>query len=278
MAQEEKTLPQSSGRSIVCFGDSITRGYGLSATQAWPALLEALLNQHTASAWRVINAGVPGDTILQGLMRLERDVLSHHPEVVFVAFGLNDAHLARRQTDAYREQALWEMIAQPRWWQSLRRSSLAQTLRPLLRAVHRHPPPAAPVPSSEAAPRVSPPAFEQALHLLVRRLRQSLPAIRIFLITPTPITERFHAEWPPELRQRQRSLYRDYATIVRTVAATLQTGLVDAATLLAQEDLSLLVGSDGVHLTATGQARLADLAWQALAATDLVDRATALSS
>lgn len=38
-----------------------------------------------------INAGVSGDTAAGGAARLERDVLSYHPDLVVVCFGLNDA-------------------------------------------------------------------------------------------------------------------------------------------------------------------------------------------
>lgn len=38
----------------------------------------------------VVNAGVSGDTAALGLARLERDVLSLHPDIVLVSFGLND--------------------------------------------------------------------------------------------------------------------------------------------------------------------------------------------
>lgn len=43
--------------------------------------------------WRIsfFNAGWGGDTALGGLARLERDVLSHHPTVVTIDFGMNDA-------------------------------------------------------------------------------------------------------------------------------------------------------------------------------------------
>ncbi len=266
--------PQALTRRIVCLGDSITRGYGVPASQAWPARLEAILSRNARPPWQVINAGVPGDTILQGLARLERDVSPHRPDVVFIAFGLNDAHLARRSTDVHREQALWEQsIRHPRWWLRPTASPL-HPLQSLLRRLrrrsssHAHPPPL------EDSPRVSPPAFEQALHLIVRRLRQRQPAPCVFLITPTPITARFHAEWPPQRRERQRALYGRYAAIVRAAARALHTGLIDAAAALSQGDPSRWIGEDGIHLTSSGQALLAELAWLALTTTGLLGQRT----
>ncbi len=69
---------------LVCLGDSVTAGYGLSEAQAYPSLLEKRL-----SGWRVINAGVSGDTTAGGLKRLDW-VLKSHPDAIFVALGGND--------------------------------------------------------------------------------------------------------------------------------------------------------------------------------------------
>ena len=38
----------------------------------------------------IINAGISGDNAPRGAERLERDVLSHHPDLTVVCFGLND--------------------------------------------------------------------------------------------------------------------------------------------------------------------------------------------
>lgn len=52
--KEERSLP--AGSVVVALGDSITQGVGASEQSAWPANLARL------SGWRVINAGVSGDT------------------------------------------------------------------------------------------------------------------------------------------------------------------------------------------------------------------------
>ena len=38
----------------------------------------------------IINAGISGDNVVHGLERLERDVISHNPDLTVVCFGLND--------------------------------------------------------------------------------------------------------------------------------------------------------------------------------------------
>lgn len=79
---------------LVAFGDSVTRGYGTS--RPWPTLLEEQLRlSYPAARIAVDNAGVDGDTAADGLARLERDVLTRQPDLVLVAFGLNDLKLRR---------------------------------------------------------------------------------------------------------------------------------------------------------------------------------------
>ncbi len=265
---------------IVCLGDSITSGYGLTRDQSWPARLEAtLLTRDSHVAWRVVNAGVPGDTILQGLARLERDVLAHQPAVVFIAFGLNDAHLARRSTDVQRERALFSLSAERggqavqchRWRSMISRLPFYRPIRSRLRPLRRFAYHTAPIVLDNGSmPRVSLPAFEHALGVAVERLRREVPGVRIFLVTPTPLTENFHPDWTPDQRERQRELYRQYIAAVRAVACSLNTGLVDAAVAFPDDDLARFVGPDGVHLTEAGQARLADMALHALITANLV--------
>ena len=73
---------------IVVLGDSLTAGYGLAVEDAFPAQLEAALRAR-GHAWRVVDAGVSGDTSAGGLARLDW-VLADGPEVVIVELGAND--------------------------------------------------------------------------------------------------------------------------------------------------------------------------------------------
>jgi len=75
-------------RVIVALGDSLTAGLGVAPDEAWPALLEAQLHR-AGSEYRVVNAGVSGDTSAGGLARLDW-VLRNDPEIVIVALGAND--------------------------------------------------------------------------------------------------------------------------------------------------------------------------------------------
>ncbi len=74
---------------LVAFGDSLTAGYRLKASAAFPAQLERAL---AAQGRRVvvINAGVSGDTTARGLARLDW-MLDERPDAVILELGANDA-------------------------------------------------------------------------------------------------------------------------------------------------------------------------------------------
>jgi acyl-CoA thioesterase-1 len=75
-------------RIIVALGDSLTAGLGVASDEAYPALLEARARK-AGFDYRVVNAGVSGDTSAGGLRRLDW-ILRSRPDVVIVALGSND--------------------------------------------------------------------------------------------------------------------------------------------------------------------------------------------
>lgn len=72
------------GNNIICFGDSLTAGYGAKPGEDYPSVLARLSGQP------VINAGISGNTTRQALDRLQTDVLDKDPKLVIVQFGGND--------------------------------------------------------------------------------------------------------------------------------------------------------------------------------------------
>jgi acyl-CoA thioesterase I len=86
--------------TIVVLGDSITAGLGVAPDEAYPALLQARLARE-GYAYRVINAGVSGDTSAGGLRRLDW-VMKLAPDIVIVALGANDG-LRGLPADALRD-------------------------------------------------------------------------------------------------------------------------------------------------------------------------------
>jgi acyl-CoA thioesterase I len=75
-------------RVIVVLGDSLTAGFGVAPEEAWPALIETRLKRE-GYPYRVVNAGVSGDTTAGGLRRVDW-VLRNRPDVAVVALGAND--------------------------------------------------------------------------------------------------------------------------------------------------------------------------------------------
>lgn len=68
--------------AIVCFGDSITKGYT-------PYFESRLRNEYADYDLRVINAGIPSETTRHGLARVD-EILALRPTVCVVGFGMND--------------------------------------------------------------------------------------------------------------------------------------------------------------------------------------------
>lgn len=76
--------------TMVFFGDSLTAGYGLAdpAAQAYPALIQEKITS-AGLGWRVVNAGLSGETSAGGLRRI--DWILRQPIDLFVlALGAND--------------------------------------------------------------------------------------------------------------------------------------------------------------------------------------------
>jgi acyl-CoA thioesterase-1 len=74
--------------TVVAFGDSLTAGYLLPASQAFPPQLERRLAADGFPV-RVVNAGVSGDTTADGLARLDY-ALAENPDLVILELGAND--------------------------------------------------------------------------------------------------------------------------------------------------------------------------------------------
>ncbi|HEY5931915.1 MAG TPA: arylesterase [Nitrospira sp.] len=73
---------------IVAFGDSLTAGLGVQADDSYPAQLQRRLDSF-GYRYRVINAGVSGDTTAGGLRRVPW-ILNNKPDLVILELGAND--------------------------------------------------------------------------------------------------------------------------------------------------------------------------------------------
>lgn len=79
---------QEGTKTILCFGNSITAGYGLDPDLAYPNILEQILNDN-GYHYNVVNAGLSGETSAGGLSRIDW-ILQNKIDVFILELGAND--------------------------------------------------------------------------------------------------------------------------------------------------------------------------------------------
>ncbi len=94
-------------RTIVSVGDSLTAGYGVEENQAYPALLQERLLQE-GYFFRVVNAGISGETSSGTRSRIAWVMSSLNPDIIILETGANDG--LRGIDTAVLEQNLNEII------------------------------------------------------------------------------------------------------------------------------------------------------------------------
>jgi acyl-CoA thioesterase I len=83
-ARKEIRNLDSQGVNIICFGNSLTFGYGANPGEDYPSILAKLINAP------VINAGIDGDDTSIALKRIESDCLDREPLLVIIELCGND--------------------------------------------------------------------------------------------------------------------------------------------------------------------------------------------
>lgn len=75
--------------TILFLGDSLTEGYGLNKEEAYPSLVEKLIQNKLKKNVEVINGGVSGSTTSDAISRMKW-YLRKKPDIIFIALGAND--------------------------------------------------------------------------------------------------------------------------------------------------------------------------------------------
>lgn len=92
---KKKLLQMKSGEetTVAYIGGSITQGMNAGSEGCYAKLSYNYLaeNYGTGDNVNYVNAGIAGTPSVLGNLRLERDVLSHKPDIVFIEFAVNDA-------------------------------------------------------------------------------------------------------------------------------------------------------------------------------------------
>lgn len=81
-------IAQENQKVILFFGNSLTAGMGLDSNQAFPALIQEKIDE-TGKSYRVVNAGLSGETSAGGLNRIDW-VLKQKVDIFVLELGAND--------------------------------------------------------------------------------------------------------------------------------------------------------------------------------------------
>jgi acyl-CoA thioesterase-1 len=84
----DTTTKDSTEKTILFFGNSLTAGYGVDPSQAFPALVQKKIDSSNLP-YKAINAGVSGETSSGGLARIDW-ILRQAPDVFVLELGAND--------------------------------------------------------------------------------------------------------------------------------------------------------------------------------------------
>lgn len=241
---------------LVVFGDCIPAGIDVEPQQRYPELLAQMSRSRrherlsagtgveasasTSSvagasalpALEVVNAGQPGDTTIAGLKRLERDVLSHHPDVVLIGFGINDA-LPR---------------ARSRWLAALMRRLRPARLRDYVDRLYEQHLRMPILRLTGGTVYVAPTAYRSNLARMVERVRAV--GARPILMTTTICTR-------PSFPGANDNFAR-YNQIVYQLGQELDVPVIDLFTPVLEAGPEALLGPDLLHLTPQGHQFVAE--------------------
>ncbi len=82
------TAATAATKTVLFYGDSLTAGYGLDPDEGYPALIQKKIDA-AGLPWRVVNAGLSGETTAGGLRRLDW-ILRQKIDVFVLELGGND--------------------------------------------------------------------------------------------------------------------------------------------------------------------------------------------
>ena len=89
----QKKSSEQKGFKILILGDSLTEGYGVMESEAYPFILEKMLNLDSERSskrdFQVINGGISGATTSGGVSRINW-LLQSNPDFLILALGGND--------------------------------------------------------------------------------------------------------------------------------------------------------------------------------------------
>jgi len=264
---ESPPLPASSVHAderVLCLGGSTTYGAGLDRSEAYPAVLEELLNADSRGRrWVVHNAGVGWHTSMHSLLRYVGEFAQWRPRVVIDMQAFNDIYQAsegRLTTGAFRDDyghffGALGLRVNPR-------DRFNQDLYDAAGSWFSDFRPAPPTPSRTVDLLRALPSFRRNLTELVRRASQD-GALVVLVSEPFSYRDAMPREEQASLFYRY--YYEDYAAVPSISAqAAAMRAFNAAARAVAQETGAVFVDAeaalpktkeylfDDVHFTAAG--------------------------
>lgn len=108
----EDKKPEEGRKVILFFGNSLTAGYGVKKEQSFPSLIQARIDSLGLN-YKVVNAGVSGETTATGLNRLDWVLDNYEVEIFVLELGANDGlrGLPPEQTKKNLEKIIDEVRA-----------------------------------------------------------------------------------------------------------------------------------------------------------------------
>jgi len=207
---------------IFCMGASSTFGYGIPPKELYNQKLEKMLTySFPLKRFEVINAGVSGYTVLQGLRLLQGEIINYDPDVITVYFGWNEHSLSlvsdKEQVILNKEIfVLQEFLEKSELYKFFRNSIFyfRVGVNKILKGQGRR------------ELRVSLPDFKDNLKGIVKFTRGR--GIKVYLLT-APINEHIAS-------RQEMSMHLEYNIAIRDIAAEQNVPLIDIAEIFGKKE------------------------------------------
>jgi lysophospholipase L1-like esterase len=240
---------------VAVMGDSVAFG----ASTSFPELLEARMTSLLAAPVEVLNFGVPGYSIVQGLRQFDAEVAPLKPDKVIIAYGWNDHWLARGGlTDEERQPATGAMAAVSR---SLSKLRIAQALHAVVDRGGAAP---AVSPGPDAPRRVPLDEFRAHLEIFIQHVQRA-GGMPIVVALPSGLAS---GEFPEYLvgmgftRSAAEAIadHRAYADAAHDAAEAAGAEFIDLQPYFERPDgiEPGLFRGDKIHMTDAGNAKIVD--------------------
>jgi lysophospholipase L1-like esterase len=206
---------------IVCFGDSVTFGWNLQYKKSYPYILQEELGKINKKVI-VVNAGIGGDTVLDALERVEKDVIGYKPDLVLTSFGLNDGMLMQKDI-INDEKNLSFNENDETFYTRLSLESFSST-------------------------------YSEVIDMLDKN------SINTVMLTTNPVMISFPEGRTQEYRQNQKDIYDKYNDEIRELADNKDLKLIDVIKAFENTgNIEDLIQPDGLHPNENGLRIIAEI-------------------